>query len=344
MQYIEAMAAIKRGDLKQLYLISGEETYLTGKVERAILEKLLPDQKDGDVKMLNGDVALDELVHMIESAPFFSEKNIILVRNTMLFKEKKKAADAEKSSKANQAEEKLIKLFEDMPPYSTLILETPEKADKRRKLYKAVVKCGSAVEVARIRAWEVKDWLTVKLREIDKEFERSALEYFLEVTSVMNQISLGFLDQEIDKLALYADKKTIVKRELQEVLASVPEVSIFSMLDAISDKNTKKALRLLNEQLNAGEHPLKMITMLSRHTRQLWQAKRCAAKGYQNKQIAEKLGLVPFIAEKLTAKSKRFSEDALKNATVQFAEADYKLKSGQADCALLENIVISLCA
>lgn len=343
MNYLEAMAAIHKGDIKQLYLISGEETYLTEKIERALLEKLLPDGGQDAIQRLDGDTEADDLAHRINCAPFFSERNLIIVRNTALFKEKKKSAEAAKQIKNSASEDKFIQAISDMPPYSALILETPEKIDKRRKAYKALAKYGCAIEVARIKPWEVKDWLHTKLRELGKQFDRAAHEYFLEATSAMNEISIGFLDQELEKLALYTDKKIIAKQDLLEALASIPEVSIFAMLEAVSDKNATKALRLLSEQTAAGEHPLRFVSMLSRHTRQLWQVKSHVQNGCSSRQIAEKLGLIPFVADKLSSKSKRFSDAALKRATMQLANADYRYKSGQADCATLERIIIELC-
>jgi DNA polymerase-3 subunit delta len=342
MNYFEAVGELNKGIAKPIYLISGEETFLASKLEKKIIAKLLPESEQDGLNVMSGDVEIEALIQLIDTVPFFGEKNMIVIRNTNLFKERKKNADHENSS--SKAEDKLIELFADMPPYSALLLITPEKADKRRKLYKTIAKYGAVVEVLPIKAWEVKDWLQEKLHEIDRQFARDAYEYFLELTSVMNHISLGFLDQELDKVALASDKKMISKQELVALLASIPEVSIFAMLDAISDKKVKKALQLLSEQFTAGEHPLKIITMLSRHARQLWQAKLLARQGQPSKTIAGKLGLLPIIAERLVNKSKNFQEEVLKNALLQLADADYKLKSGQSNCILLENIIIELCA
>lgn len=342
MTYKEIMAAIARGEMKSVYLISGEETHLADKIERALLGRIFNGEDQEAAAVYQGDVSLETLVNAIETVPFFYEKNVVLVRNTGLFKEKKKDVGNDAEKKQRQ-EARLIALLEDMPDYSVLILRTNEKADKRRKLYKAVAKHGCSVEVSPIRAWEVKDWLADKLHEVNRQFDREAFAYFIEVASVMNVISLQFLEQEIDKLLLYTDKKLIHQADIREVLSSIPEVSVFAMLEAISAQDTKKALQLLADQLSAGEHPLKMITMLSRHVRQLWQAKILSGKGLGNKQIAEALGMVPFIAEKLVNKSRNFAEEALQKALIDLAAADYKLKSGQADPVLLECILIEVC-
>lgn len=340
MNYFQIVQEIEQGVIMPIYLISGEETYLADKLEKTLIHKLLPNDQRDEIQVFHGDVEFDALENLINAVPFFGERNVILIRNTNLLKERKKNADSLKSS---HKEDALQQLFSNMPSYSVLILFTHEKADKRRKLYKTIAKYGRAVEVLPIKPWEVKDWLKGKLKEIDRQFSRDAYEYFLEVTSVMQTISLGFLDQEIDKILLYTDKTVITKQDLLELLTSISEVSIFAMLDAISDKNLKKALGLLSEQLRAGEHPLKIITMFSRHVRQLWQVKTLSTRGYNGKKIAEYVGLVPIIAEKLIAKSRNFDEKVLKNTLIRLADADYKLKSGQVNCILLENIIIELC-
>jgi len=344
MKYAEAMAAIKKGDLKSVYLIAGEESYLAEKIEQALLDKLLPEANKEGLQKISGDIDLAELMNLIDSAPFFSDKNVILIRGTTLLKEKKNAAPAEgKKAKTDKKEEALLSTLADMPPYSVLILVSHEKPDKRRKIYKTIEKYGMTVEAESLHAWNINEWLQAKLSEMGKQFDREAHAYLLEAIGVMQKISLGFLDQELSKLALYTDKRLIGKEDLLQILSGLPEVSIFAMLDAISEKNTGKALQLLNEQLETGTYPLNIAALLIRHVRQLWQAKILEAKGYSGRQLASPLGLVPFVAEKVAKYSRSFKEPALKQALMDLAEMDYKLKSGQAEPALLERIIIELC-
>ncbi len=344
MKYAEAMAAIKKGDLKSVYLIAGEESYLAEKIEQALLDKLLLDANKEGLQKISGDIDLSELMNLIDSAPFFSDRNVILVRGTTLLKEKKSTVSAEgKKAKPDKKEEQLLSTLADMPPYSVLILVSSEKPDKRRKLYKTIEKYGMVVEAEPLHAWNINEWLQAKLNEMGKQLDREAHAYLLEAIGVMQKISLGFLDQELSKLTLYTDKRLIEKKDLLQILSGLPEVSIFAMLDAISEKNTAKALQLLNEQLETGTYPLNIAALLIRHVRQLWQAKTLEAKGYSGRQLAAPLGLVPFVAEKVGKYSRSFNESALQQALMDLAEMDYKLKSGQAEPALLERIIIELC-
>lgn len=339
MRYAEMMAAIQKGDLKQVYLLTGDEPYLAERLEKALLAKLLPDGAQDALQVVSGGADLEALTARIETAPFFAEKNVILVKNAALFQEKKAGG-----AKKDAAEERFAAVLADMPPYSVLILECAGGVDKRRKLYKAIERAGQVAELTQIRAWEVGAWLQDKLKELGRRFDREAQAYFVEAVSVMQQISLSFLNQEVEKLVLYTDKPVIGRAEVAEVLARIPEVSVFALLEAVGDKDAHKALRLLGEELRSGGQPLRLLPLFARYVRQLLAAKRLAAQGVPGRQMASSLGVAPFIAEKIVGKSRRFEEQRLCAALVAISEADYAFKSGQADCAALERLVIALCA
>ena len=160
---------------------------------------------------------------------------------------------------------------------------------------------------------------------------------------MMQQISLGYLDKQFEKLALYTENRRITKAELLQVFSSIPEVSGFSMLDAISAHDMKKALTLLSRQLADGVYPVLLLGLLVRHVRQLWQAKILMAGGIRGRQLGGPMELNPFIAEKLGRASQTFAEGVLEQAMLDLADADYYLKTGRAGTEVLENIVIRLC-
>ena len=236
-----------------------------------------------------------------------------------------------------------MRQFGDMPPYSYLIFVAPYKADKRRKLYKALAKEGLVLESEPLRAWNIQDWLQGKLQAIHKQMDRDAYAYFAGAVSMMQQISLSYLDKEFDKLALFSKAPRITKAELIAVFSGLPEVSVFALLDAISARDSKKALMLLRRQLADGTYFTVLLALLTRHVRQLWQAKVLMAKGVRGRALAKPLELNPFIAEKLGRAAAGFKEPVLKRAMLLLIDADYLLKTGQAGNELLEEAVITLC-
>lgn len=338
MKFGEFMAAIRKGELPHVFLLSGEEPYYIDKAKEALLGKLFPDGTGmaDALQKVNGDMAVDELLASIEAAPFFADKNVILLAGTNLFRESTAVADGKEI-------EALARQFGDMPPYSYLIFVAPYKSDKRRKLYKALLKAGLVLESEPLRAWNIQDWLQGKLQSIHKQMDRDAYAYFAGAVSMMQQISLSYLDKEFDKLALFSKAPRITKAELVEVFSALPEVSVFALLDAISARDSKKALMLLHRQLADGTYFTVLLALLTRHVRQLWQAKVLMAKGVRGKALAKPLELNPFIAEKLGRAAASFKEPVLKRAMLLLIDADYLLKTGQAGNELLEEAVITLC-
>ena len=93
-----------------------------------------------------------------------------------------------------------------------------------------------------------------------------------------------------------------------------------------------------------GSSLLLLLALLTRHVRQLWQAKVLMKRGVRGKALAKPLGLHPFIAEKLGRSAARFSDAQLRQSFLDIADADYMMKTGGGGNELLEHIVIELCA
>ena len=101
--------------------------------------------------------------------------------------------------------------------------------------------------------------------------------------------------------------------------------------------------QVLRRQLADGTYFTVLLALLTRHVRQLWQAKVLMAKGVRGRALAKPLELNPFIAEKLGRAAASFKEPVLKRAMLLLIDADYLLKTGQAGNELLEEAVITLC-
>lgn len=347
MNFGEFMAALGRGKPKHVYLLSGEEGYYIRKAKERILDLLFPEGtgREDALQRIDGDLAMDELMGRIETAPFFADKNVLLLQDTTLFRERKTGGE-EAEGRAKRADKKmegLLRLLSDMPEYSYVIFLSGQRADKRRKIYKAVEKFGAILEAEAVRPWNINDWLQGKLQSMNRELDREAYVYFASAVSVMQQISLEYLDKEFDKLALFSKDRRITKESMAEVFSGIPEVSAFAFLDAVSARDARKALMLLGRQMKEGAYLPMLLGLIVRHVRQLWQAKELLAKGFRGKALAKPLELNPVIADRLGKAAEGFPVPVLKKAMLELSDADYFLKTGQAGGEVLEHVVICLC-
>ena len=235
-------------------------------------------------------------------------------------------------------------LLKNLPEFSYVIFELHGKADKRKKLYKAISSAGQVMDAEPIRASNIGDWLQGRLQELNKEMDRHAYEYFVGAVSSMQSVNLGFLSKELEKLALFMGpgQRKISREHLLQVFSDVPEISSFAMLNAIGDRNTAKALKLFQRQLENGVYFVLIVGMLARQVRLWWLAQELQVRGIRGRALATHLGQPPFIAEKTGREAATFPAGALKNALLALSEADYGLKTGQGDIVELEAIIISL--
>lgn len=355
MKYGELKTKLKKGQISQLYLLNGEEGYYIKKAEEAILAAIFPaGARVEDVQIVDGRTSISDLIAMVETVPFFSEKNVIVVRDAAMFKSKKKAAagDAEEEEPSEELESHdaaleglLAELFANMPEFSIVIFELRGKADKRKKLYKELASHGQVMEAEPIKSYGIDDWLQGKLQEIHKRMDGEAHSYFVQIVEMMNDVSIGFLDKEMDKLDLFLgnDRRDITKEVLVQAFSDIPEVDGFAMNKAIGQLDVKKALRLYNKQQEEGTYINMIIGQLAYFVRRTWKVKALMNKGMGERAVGQTLKMGSYQVRETMRECRNFSEDTLKRALLQLAEADLDTKTGHCHPAAIEAIIIGLC-
>ena len=345
MNYPEFMASLAKGALPHVFLLAGEESYYTRRAEEAILRRLLPTPEERADALIRYEEmpSIDVLMESLETAPFFTDKIVVLVRDAAIFRAGKKKDEEDLPSSKDTHADRLIALLSDLPSTTYAVFTLGAKPDKRRKLYQAVEKYGRVLESEPVRAWTVENWLNGRLREMGRSMQREARSFFLNVVSMMPTISLEFLDRQLEKLTLYTDNAQFTEEDLRAAFSEMPEVSVFALMDAVSARDVQRALDLLARCRADGVHFTVLLALLTRHVRQLWQAKRLLMTGTPPKGLGKVMGLHPFIAEKLGGHARGFSEATLARAILSLADADYLLKTGQAGDELLEDALIRLC-
>ena len=344
MTYTEFMASLAKGELPHLFLLAGEEPYYTARAEDAILRRLLPDAAARADALIRYEEMppIETLMEALETMPFFTDKTVVVVHDAAVFRAGKKQEEDAAESK-DTSTDALTALLAALPPTTYAIFTLGAKPDKRRKLYQTVEKHGRVLESEALRPWNVEQWLNIRLREMNRSMQREARTFFLRVTGMMQSISLTFLDHQLEKLLLYTDAPQFTEADLRAVFSEMPEVSVFALMDAVSARDVSRALDLLARCRADGIHFTVLLALLTRHVRQLWQAKRLLMQGTPPKGLGKVMGMHPFIAEKLGGYARSFNEKTLRDAVLALADADYLLKTGQAGDELLEDALIRLC-
>lgn len=302
---------IKTGQLKQIYLLHGEETYLIRQYRDKLLDAMLGGGDAMNVNRYEGKgTSVSEIIDMAETLPFFADRRVIILENTELLK---------------SGGEKLAEYFKEPAASSSFILVERE-VDKRSGLYKTVKKFGYAAEFERQDAKTLEKWVCGNLKKEGKQISTETLQLFLEGCGD----DMENIRKELEKLLCYClDRDVITSEDVREICVPQVQNHIFDMITAIANGKGEQALRLYYDLLALREPPMRILSLLSRQFNLLLQVKELAGKGYSQALIGEKVGLHGFIAGKYMKQAADFKLAFLKKALEDCANADYDIKSGK---------------
>lgn len=316
---------IKSGQLKQMYLLFGEEAYLRRQYKDKLRDALSGDGDTMNTHYFEGkDLNLGEIIDLAETMPFFAERRVIVMENTGLFK---------------SGGEKLAEYLANPAP-SVYFIFAESEVDKRSKLYKQVQQAGRAVEFAVQDEKTLKRWVAGILKKEGKQITENCAEYFLDKVGT----DMGNIRSELEKLVCYCmDRDVVEKEDVDMICTTRISNHIFDMVTAIGNKQTREALTLYYDLLALKEPPMRILFLIARQCNTLLQVKQLKNKGFDNKKIGEKIGLPGFIAGKYVTQASRFKEKDLKQAVVRCVEAEEAVKTGRMnDTMSVELLIMSV--
>ena len=138
------------------------------------------------------------------------------------------------------------------------------------RLYKKINKSGSQVRCdpptksARSKQTDEKkvgQWLVARAKE---EYEFSLPAGGAQTLIELTDCEFGRMDQELQKLSLYADKKgKVPQATIKQVVGGWRARTMWEAIDFAADGEAGRALELVDQLLRSGEHPLALFGQLS---------------------------------------------------------------------------------
>ena len=311
---------LKTGQFKQIYLLYGEEGYLKRQYRDRFIKAMLPEGDTMNYAHYEGkNINEREVIDLAETLPFFAQRRLIVFEDTGFFK----SAGAE-----------LADYIKDMPE-TTYFIFVENEVDKRSKLYKAVKAKGHIVELTTQDEGTLKRWIQGIVRREKKQISDSVILYFLNKVGT----DMENIQRELEKVFCYAlDRKEITREDIDAVCVTQITNHIFDMVNAVADKNQRRALDLYYDLLALKEPPMRILFLMIRQYRILFQVKGLSGQGYGKKEIASKAGLHPFAAGKYMDQAKKFRMSELRAVMEDGADIEQRVKTG----LLTDNLAVEL--
>ena len=163
------------------------------------------------------------------------------------------------------------------------------------------------------------------MRDEKKQISEQSIVYFLgKVGTDMENIT-----KELEKLFCYTlDRETITREDVDAVCVTQISNHIFDMVNAVTEKKQRRALELYYELLALKEPPMRILFLMTRQYRLLYQVKQFQQKGYARKEIAAKAGLHPFAVGKYMDQAKLLKNVELLGILEDAADLEERVKTG----------------
>lgn len=314
---------ISTGNLKNAYLLYGEELYLLHQYKDRLLKAMVPEDDTMNFSRFEGkNIEEKALIEIAETMPFFADFRTILIIDSGFFK---------------TASEIISDYFKE-PCETTRFIFVEKEVDKRNRLYKRVKEIGRAVEFTPQTPEVLTGWVLKKLSGENKRITPGAMNLFLEKTGT----DMSNISTELEKLICYTYGNTDIREtDVEAIVTKRIGDHIFDMIAAIGSRQQNKALHLYYDLLAAKQPPLKILVLLTRQFNLMLQTKELRKKGENKAGIASKIGLPPFIADKYIQQAAKFTQEELRNALEDSAEAEESVKTGRmADRLAVEILIV----
>ena len=349
---IEAAAA-GTGKLRPGYVLAGDEIFLLDRCRAAVLKAFVqPDLRDFCLSDLDlTQTSIFEVLDRAQTPSLMAPFQVIFIRNVRQLytrgakKEEFAALDRYFQSPNPQALLLFIADFLRIPA-DTRRMDLDDKNRFERLTETLGAHCGM-VELARVNEEDAMRWTVAKAHEADLQMETDAARELVDALGA----DMMLVASELEKLLLYtAGRGRITLGDVETMVLSAKQRTLYELTDAISARDRVRALALLQGLLNssdAGEDAAighlymlartfrQMLVILEknvRDSRAIWQA------------LWQGFRMPPFAADDLIRQARRYkSRRELTRALRLVARADLELRSSPPDKRLvLERLVYEL--
>lgn len=311
------------------YIFQGSDTFSCAEA-LANLKARLGDPSLADLNITYLDersATLDELRHHCDVIPFLAEHRLVIARNLL-------------ASKDKGLLDRLAAYLPQLPPTTWLVFVESQTLPARHPVL-ALTGKGQPGQVQTFEpptGQALINWIRDRVKKQGGQIAPDAAnELGLYVGSDLHQQS-----HEIAKLVAYTGgKRPISVADVRLLTANAREADIFAMVDALSRRDGKTASQIYHQLLEAGEHPLSLMGMITRQFRLMIQVKELAPQFRQAEEIAQAMREKPYPVKKILGQIQNYTMEQLIQIYHKLLDTDMDIKTGQMDAALALDILIA---
>ena len=314
-----------------IILLYGDDTYRSRERLRALRAAFQQrhDPTGVNIVRLDGEAlkASDLLGHLTAQG-FLTARRFLVVENFFsLGRAAEHAAVHDIVASPTFSTENILVLWESGEPDAR-----KKKNDSATKLWQALSTTGKVERFSLLEGAALTKWYSQQIQARGGAIEKPALQHLIHCVGA----DLWQASAEIEKLIHFSGGQPITDAIVDQLITAPFDDTIFQLTDAIGQRDTATALKLLENQFQNGAEPLYLLRMLSWQVRNLIGVRSLLDEGTDNpRTIARDLKLHPFVAQKTVRQAAAFSLDDLKVFYRGLLDIDRSIKSRPIDPRVL---------
>ena len=287
----QLFSEIKENKLAPIYFLMGEETYYIDLISDYIESHVLTDQEKGfnQVILYGKDVSVQDIISHAKRYPMMADRQVVIVK------------EAQNLSKTI---DQLIDYVKNPQTSTVLVFKYKYKTlDKRKALYKSLLKSAVLFDSKRIYEDKVPSWIQNFLKPKSVAITPKAA---LMLTEFLGN-DLSKIVNELNKLIIVIGTNNQITPELVEQNIGISkDFNNFELQKSLGNLDHKKAYKIVNYfAQNPKQHPFVLtISILYMYFTKLM---KLHTVGVKNPTILSKtLGVNPYFINEYVAVSKNF--------------------------------------
>lgn len=327
---------IEQGKVRNVILLHGPETYIIDNSVKKIISSMLSEDEiefnctQYDLTDTPLDLALDDA----ETMGFMSDKKIVVIKNAVFLTGQKDKTKIEHNIT------RLEEYVKDPSPFTILVIIAPyEKLDKRKKITKLLTKEAGVIEAASFNERNAENWIREETNKLHIRITDGAIGRLIQYVGA----NLLVLENELKKIATYLNEgEELTEDIVDEMVAKTLEQNVFTLVEKVTTRQLDSAITILYDLLRQNEEPIKILSLITRQFRIIFQSKILSQQRMSPRDIVKQLNLHPYAVKLAIEQGRHYEHTELQDILRQLAELDYQMKTGKNKRLLLELFITSL--
>jgi len=337
----QAIAEAKAGNLRPVYLVVGEESYL----EAEVLTQLKAAALVGGVPGLNedrfvaGEVDVDKVLSAARTLPMLGKRRLVVVRGLERWEPREGSED---KASGKGALDRLGEYAKAPVPSTTLVL-VGSALDKRRRLVTLARNEGFIVSCEALARGDLPRFIQTKVRERGARIAPDVADAIAELTGP----ELSQVADAVERVCLYVGTGgEVTEAAVAECVVRLRPSTVWELVGAVGRRDAGAALAALDQVYDPADRGIRLVGLLAWSTRQLVKFEAATRAGLGPSEAAARAGAPPFKARELAQQIRGLTAPDLAQFLVRLAGVDAELKGGSKRPAKssLERLILELCA